>query len=815
MRLFALSFAQGLPDVSPPWRFDPLSALIGAAVTLLLVGLLYAFRDALSRAWEAILASLRRLWRYLLAGAEESYREQVVAWARSLIIPAHAASPDAIFIEPELHAPPPVPRSISEVEARAEPFLLPLHRILGGHSRLIVLGAPGTGRTILLAYLALACARMEESESTPHAIQGRLPLYVALPMLAWDAPEVEKKKDDGMAKLIGAAVTAVGGGSGLAAPLRKCLESGKVIVLADGWDELSPPQRQQAIVWLTELIGAFPDNLWLVAAGMRDYALLTEAGFVPLTLADWHTRQAEMLAQHWLEVYTPEGESPPVPPRELLASLQRAVRLGYSPLELSLLAFVHLTDRRPPTKGRTALFDRALELLLQSQGRTQEEPPTLLVACRAALGHVALTMRLENRAAAGREEIEAAIEAALPPPEERPARAVARVFRMLAGEGGLLRRAGADQYVFIHPLWQAYLAARQLVALSPASLIERLEDPRWTDVLRFYAELGDMRPLVAAWLRTPDDMFYTRLCALGAWVGAAPEGAAWRDGAMAVLARTLVQPGRFPTRRALAEALATSGVSGVTYFLKQALQHPNADVRIAAITGLARVADEADIPMFEAALRDTVPAVREAAVRALASLANDAAIRLLEQALLEGDDALRLTAAEMLAKGGDEGVAFLHEMIASEDVVVRRAAVIGLGLVGARDTLERVARADEQWIVRSAAEAAIDELEKRKEISGIAAPPQVEQLSWLITWAASRGEGVGLGEAARLMLRRALSEGDAPVRLAAAQTLAQVGRPDDVNSLRAALADPDRDIANAAFVALAEISRRYDLRITP
>lgn len=812
MRLFALFFVQRLADASPPWRFDFLSALIGAAVALLLTGLLYTFRDVLNQVWEAVLRSLRRLWHYLLAGAEESYREQVIAWARSLIIPpTRAVSLDAIFIEPELRVPPPAPRSISEVEAYPDPLILPLHRILGGYSRLIILGAAGTGRTTLLAYLALVSARMEEGEAVPPVLQGRLPLYVSLPLLAWDEPEAEK--DAGTAKLIGAAIAAIGGGSGLAAPLRKYLESGKAIVLADGWDELSQTQRQQVSAWLTELSNTLPDNLWLVAAGMRDYAPLTEAGFVPLTLAEWHIKQAEALAQRWLEVYTPEGESPPVPLRELMADLRKAARLGYPPLELSLLAFVHLTDRQPPPRGRTALFDRALELLLgQDQKHTQEEAPTLVAACRAALGQVALMLQQENRTTASREEIEAAIETALPPPEERPAQAVPRVFRMLTGEHGLLRRVSGDQYTFIHSLWQAYLAARQLVAVSPAPLLERLEDPRWADVLRFYAALGDMRPLVAAWLRAPDDMFYTRLCTLSAWVGAAPEGTAWRDGAMAVLARTLVQPGRLPTRRALAEALATSGVSGVGYFLKQALQHPNADVRIAALTGLARVADEADLPAFEAALRDAVPAVREAAVRALAAFASDAAIRLIEHALLEGDDALRLTAAEMLAKCGDEGVAFLHEMIESEDVVIRRAAVVGLGLVGARDVLERVAREDEQWIVRSAAESAIDALEKRKA-SGIAAPAQVDQLPWLISWAASRGEGVGLGEAARLTLRRALNEGDTPIRLAAAQTLAQVGRPDDVDALRTALADPDRDLAHAAFEALAEIGQRYNLKI--
>jgi HEAT repeat protein len=88
---------------------------------------------------------------------------------------------------------------------------------------------------------------------------------------------------------------------------------------------------------------------------------------------------------------------------------------------------------------------------------------------------------------------------------------------------------------------------------------------------------------------------------------------------------------------------------------------------------------------------------------------------------------------------------------------------------------------------------------------------EVHQLPWLISWAASKGEGLGLGEAARQMLRRALQEGDDPIRVAAAQTLAQVGRPDDVEPLLAAL--PDEEVADAALGALAQIGDRYGLRL--
>jgi HEAT repeat protein len=427
---------------------------------------------------------------------------------------------------------------------------------------------------------------------------------------------------------------------------------------------------------------------------------------------------------------------------------------------------------------------------------------------------VALELQQGGGSVVSGEEIEAFVEAALPPHEERPVRAAGRVFQVLTGERGLFRTVGSRRYTFVHPLWQAYLAARQLVAFEPGTLVEWLEDPRWSEVFRFYAELGDMRPLVEAWLRTPDDVFYTRLCTLGSWIGAAPEDTAWREGAMAILARVFLQSSTHaPTRRALAETLAMTGVSGVSYFLKRALKRPEAEVRIAAVLGLSRVAREADMPVFEAALADEDISVREAAVRALARFGTDAAKRRLAAVLLEGDDELRPVAAAVLARCDEETVELLHELVNSEDVMTRRAVVFGLAQIGAQDTLQRRVREDGQWIVRTAATTALEELQAQEKAPGASPLPDVEQLPWLISWAATLGEGVGLGDAARQMLRRALVEGDAQIRLAAVRALVWIGRPDDIGVLRAALADSDPRVASAALKALEEIGKRYDLRI--
>jgi HEAT repeat protein len=819
-----------------PWRFDPLSALIGAAAVALLVGLFYAFRNQLRQVWGAVAAAFVKFMNYMRASADENYRRLVAAKVRTFVVPAHTAPLEALFVEPRLFVPPRYSQSLSEAPAMAVgPRLMPLHQTLEGHPRLIILGDSGMGKTATLGYLALVCATAFERDekrrvdpgSIPESVRKRLPLYIVLSAMDWEETEQEEGVGEEAGTeaeaagekaprrsepndLVHAAVSAVEGGAGYVGALRQYLESGRAIVLVDGWDELTPHQRELAAAWLDELASALPGNIWLVAVGTRGYAPLTEVDFVSLQLAPWDGMQVETFAKHWVEACAPEEKSPTLL-HNLETSLQRVARLGASPLELTLRAFVHLSDRQTPD-GRAALFGRALDLLLEEQAHQEE--PWWLAACHAALGQVALELQQEGRSVVSGEEIEAVIEAALPPHEERPVRAASRVFQALTGERGLFRPVGARRYTFVHPLWQAYLAARQLVAFEPSTLIERLEDPRWSEVFHFYAELGDMRPLVEAWLRTPDDVFYTRLCTLGSWIGAASEGAAWREGAMAILARVFLKPSTHAsTRRALAEALAVTGVSGVVYFLKQALRRPEAEVRAAAVLGLSRVAREADMPAFEAALADGDVFVREVAVQALARFGIDAAKRRLATVLLEGDDELGPVAATALARCGEEGIELLRELADSEDMMTRRAVVFGLAQVGDRGTLQRMMRDDKQWVVRTAAATAHEELEAQEESPGAPPLPDIEQLPWLISWAATLGEGVGLGDAARQMLRRALVEGDVQVRLAASQALIRVGRPDDIQALRAALADSDLAVAGAAFEALEEIEKRYDLRV--
>ncbi|RLC62706.1 MAG: hypothetical protein DRI80_05755, partial [Chloroflexota bacterium] len=159
----------------PPWRFDPLSALLGAMAAFFVAALTYRYRAKLRARWQAIRAGVERVRARLTSNLEDRYRAQVanVADARHLL--ARFAPLTALYVPPPLIAPPTVPtRLLTEEEgptgeaARdrrrlrallAEPRTLDLSSALRQYPRLAILGHLGAGKSALLDYLATTFAR--------------------------------------------------------------------------------------------------------------------------------------------------------------------------------------------------------------------------------------------------------------------------------------------------------------------------------------------------------------------------------------------------------------------------------------------------------------------------------------------------------------------------------------------------------------------------------------------------------------------------------------------------------------------------------
>jgi HEAT repeat protein len=202
--------------------------------------------------------------------------------------------------------------------------------------------------------------------------------------------------------------------------------------------------------------------------------------------------------------------------------------------------------------------------------------------------------------------------------------------------------------------------------------------------------------------------------------------------------------------------------------------------------------------------------VQLAAGLALGAIGSDAALEAMVSGLLGGDSNLRRAVAEALAAIPGEGQAVLRDAITSKDVMVRHAAVYGLARVKAAWAIALLYRAlieDEQWYVRNAAEQAFINADNPAH-AGITRYPEADSLTWLVAWAAKKGEGVPAGPNARQMLIRVLQEGDSDSKVAAAKTLAQLGHVPALKPLYGALRDRDEKVRAAAYEALIDIQKR-------
>ena len=153
-----------------------------------------------------------------------------------------------------------------------------------------------------------------------------------------------------------------------------------------------------------------------------------------------------------------------------------------------------------------------------------------------------------------------------------------------------------------------------------------------------------------------------------------------------------------------------------------------------------------------------------AAGLALGAIGTEAALDEMWVTLTEGSEALRQAVAEAFASIPDEGYPILFDAAHAEDYMLRRAAVFGLRRISKILALVAVYRRsieDDQWYVRSAAEAVFEAMQTGDTDKGIQNYPPVESIPWLRDWVMHLGQEAGAasrGDSSEL-LRRALEEG--------------------------------------------------------
>ena len=768
-------------------------------------------------------------------GLELRYRKSLIQKAQGMHLAAPLFSLSEIIIPPRL-IPLPVQNFSSELEEedeasvddpilRAVPYTpgqsllateyrlptLTLPAALSGGAPLAIVGEPGSGKTVALAYLATLAANRS---SELGALQDSIPFLLHVADMVFPAEDDE----DILAPIVREVAEHFGrlGTSRASAFVRAAFRSGRALFLLDGLDELPPQQMDRAAAYLARVYESYPNCAIVTTASPEYLDGLLNAGFSALTLAGWNDSQKAAFLRRWGELWEryvlveawAQTELVPVDSLLLNAWLLPST-MGWTPLEFTLKTWgAYAGDLR----GASPMD--ALETHLRRLA-----PHDLPVAALEMLAmQVVLTAQPIFDSRRAREWVKS-----FEPPEEKPleedegaqkkkdaAPAPTRSVLAKMAATGLLASHRENRMRFVHEAFAGLLAGRALAGYQADETL--LSQPFWsgkTLAMRYLAAEGETDSLVAALLETPDPVVERTLLLAAQMLRDAPREARWRGKVMMRLAKMLQDDKRTLRFRAMIlTELALSNDKGRAALFRQFLNVASPyQVQLAALgSGLLR--DSKAVESLAATFRQDNPFIWGAACLALVRIGTMPALEAVARALLSGSEALRRVAAEALANHPSEGWETLRDAFTMDDVMVRHAAVFGLARVGepwADELLEKIQVEDKEWLVRNAAAGILERREQPDERIPRPLPPPSES-QWLLEFAAKQGMGISPGSPATDLLLSALKSDDPAEVFASLPYLRQTPSEGVLGALYDAMERGNIRQREAIFLTLWEIA---------
>ncbi|MEH2204340.1 MAG: NACHT domain-containing NTPase [Nostoc sp.] len=353
------------------------------------------------------------------------------------------------------------------------------------HSKLMVLGKPGAGKTTFLQYLAMQCIEGRFQAS-------RVPLFITLK----DFAEAPKKPD--IFKFI-VQLLSTYGVTHTSAAVEKLLKQGKALVLLDGLDEVREEDTKRVLRQIREFSDLFHTNQFVITCRIaaKEY---TYQSFTEVEMADFDEKQIAIFAQNWFQLTDPVKSQRFI---EKLKENKPIQELASSPLLLTLLCLV-FGDSGDFPANRSELYQEGLDVLLKKWDakrnieREQAYKNLSLQRKEDLLSQIGLTTFEQKDYFFKQKTTEVYIadfirnlRDADTDPEVLKLDSEA-VLKSIEAQHGLLIERAKGIYSFSHLTFHEYFAAREVVANSAwQNLVERITEKRWREV--FLLTAGMMR----------------------------------------------------------------------------------------------------------------------------------------------------------------------------------------------------------------------------------------------------------------------------------------------------------------------------------
>ena len=808
------------------FNFDQISFWIGVITGALGLWLANKIVPSLPQFWIKLRTQSKSARSSLAPNHEELHRQDTLRYVQRLHLSAPLFSIEEILIEPQLMIPPlgfnpegdaqqfnildlsiPYLPDWPELNTRYSRKSLPLAKVLGAGANIILMGNPGSGKTVTLAHLVCQIVRRDNAVKD---LANYLPVFVHISdLLPKDSFTDQPIKHILLAVRSYANSLSVNRQEKL---LEGAFQNGRSLLMIDGLDEVPRSIHKEVIALLDELFKLYPHTRLVISSTPENISGLTDLGLHPIAMAAWNERQYFKFIRKWGKCWlryiepTLEEIDDHIDPRLLNAWLL-ADNPVVSPFAATMKVWAafagdtlgpdyvdaiesyiwRITEQLPNI--RTAVEDFALQMIASQK---------IALDLKQARG---LEVEFQFNESDSKKDLEST---------ERKKRKGS--IRSLPGalpnllESRLMVEHMGGRLSFSHPLVTAYLASAALANAPISHFLSNQED--WsgkTSTLSFLITSRDLSPEVSELLEINDDPLLRNPLKVGRWLSYTSKTTTWRTETLRYLAEQ-VQRENIPLglRARLLSALLLSNDPAVNVLLGQISHTSIKDLRRMVALGLGYLLDSGSLSRLSELLEDPDPSIYRSACLALVRIGNKQAFELLGTAILHGNEDLQRTVAEALALNPADGHEMLKEASQMEDLMVRRSSVYGLIQIQkpwAREILEGLAVDDQEWVVRAAATQALEEA----QVSDLRIPEPLiplHETTWLISYAGERGMGIAPGKPAQNLLISVLADGSPEQQLAALGYLKLKPDFDALPLIQKLLDEGSDDLIQAAYDTL-------------
>jgi energy-coupling factor transporter ATP-binding protein EcfA2 len=684
-------------------------------------------------------------------------------------------------------------------------------------ANVLVFGPPGSGKSTALNHLATLFARKETDLGD---IAEYLPIFIDAKEILQINPE-QKTSFASLFELTSRYASTITQ-TRLGEVLRLALSRGRVVLIVDSIDELPPNEVDQISDWLATVLKEYPETRIVAAASTYDHNSLVSLGLHPVGMAGWSKFEKEQFLDKWSVIWNEIVFSQPLNPYAttspiILRSWLRHESYAETPMDFTLRVWsAYAGDSLGPG------IQKGIEAYLRRLVQETPKAHSLLISLAASVIY-------EMKPYFRRSSLQKLISDTLPPAEQDmstelevqensgdkvpPPSPSTQIINSLIQQG-VLREVGGDSLAFGHVWLTAYLASKQYAEVN---YLNRLfAQPLWEGrqvTLGLISGQQDLSDYILPQIDQQDEPLEKSLIEAAAWLKYADQSFSWPTHILKSLAMK-VQDGLVPAalRLRLMAALVDARDSSTEVLFRRMLSHHQPATRVLGCFGCGISNNPKLINDLALMIQDPDPGVKKAATISLAAIGGHQAIETIALAMLHGDEILQKCAAEMLATDAEEGYETLVEASSFDDFVIRRAAVYGLKKSGEKwafEILQKLQMEDSQWVVRNAAEQAVQQLSQPYPFIPI---PYARLMNtpWLIEYAGKQGSGISSDQGAEDMLYHAAQNGTELEKLLAFERILFLPeiQPGGITPLYHAIYGENSELKEAAFTILWMISCR-------